>query len=186
MEVKPFKNWWFLSVNGIIAMLIGIILELYTKDSITEFIKYFGIFVLAAGVLLLITALIKLKKDKGVMLLMIQSVTSIGLGIFLLLSMDNSVRIFQILLGVWAVVLGIMQLVILVNVRQNLTNKNVFLFNGLMTITFGVVMFFYPLDFPEFIIKILGGFAILLGIILIYLSVILRKIAHVVETDQVQ
>ena len=183
METKPFKNWWFLTVNGIIALLFGAILLLYTPDSIKDFITYFGIIVLAAGLVLLITVLVKLKKDRGVILLMVQSVTSIGLGIFLWLSKDHSEMIFQILIGVWAIILGIMQLVILVNVRQNLTNKNVFLFNGLMTIALGVIMFFFPLNFPVFMIKIIGVLAIFLGFILIYLSFIIRKVAKVDESE---
>jgi uncharacterized membrane protein HdeD (DUF308 family) len=184
METRPFKNWWFLLVNGVIALLFGLILVLYSQDSIKCLIRYFGIFVLAAGLLLLIIALINLKKDKHVAILMIQCVTSIGLGAFLLFSPENSLVVFQILIGVWAIIIGIIQLVILVNVRQNLTNKNVFLFNGLMTIALGVIMFFNPLAFTMIVIKFIGLFAILFGIILIYLSFIIRKVARSVDAEQ--
>jgi len=184
METKPFKNWWFLTINGIIAILFGLMLILYTTETILVFVTYFGIAVLVAGLILLTTALVNLKKDRQIGLLMIQSVTSVALGAYLLLAPGNSVVVFQILIGVWAVILGIMQLVILVNVKRNLTNKNIFLFNGLMTIALGVVMFFHPFDFALFIIKALGLFALLFGVILIYLSFIIRKVARVVENEQ--
>jgi uncharacterized membrane protein HdeD (DUF308 family) len=183
METKSFKNWWFLMVNGIIAMLFGLMLVLYTKESITVFVMYFGVVILIAGLMLVVSALINLKKDKRITLLIIQSITSIGLGAFLILAPENSLKIFQILIGVWAILLGIIQLVILVNVKRNLTNKNVFLINGLMTIALGVIMFFDPFTFfAVFLIKILGLLSVLFGLILIYLSFIIRKVTRAVES----
>ena len=184
METKAFKNWWFLTVNGIIALVFGLILVLYTQESIKAFLVYFGIIVLAAGLLLLITTLVNLKNDKRVTLLMIQSVTSIGLGAFIMLAPENSLKIFLILIGVWAIILGIMQLVILVNVKRNLTNKNVFLINCLMTISLGVIMFFNPFSFALFVIHVIGILAMLFGLILIYLSFIIRKVVKALESDQ--
>jgi uncharacterized membrane protein HdeD (DUF308 family) len=183
METKPFKNWWFLTVNGIIAILFGLMLVLYTKESISIIVFYFGVFVLLAGFLLLISALINLRKDKQVTLLMVQSISTICLGAFLVLSPEHSMIIFQIVIGIWAVILGIMQLVILVNVKRNLTNKNVFLFNGLITIALGIAMFFNPLAFALFVVKVLGLFGILFGLILIYLSIIIRKVTRAIENE---
>ena len=183
METMPFKNWWFLIVNGVIAMLFGLMLVVCNRESITVFVLYFGIFALVAGLILVVIAFFKLKKDTGVGLVTIQSIASIGLGAFIIFAPENSLRLFLILIGIWAIILGIMQLVILVNVKRNLTNKNVFLFNGLMTIALGVIMFFNPFSFTMIVIKILGFFAMFFGCILIYLSFIIRKVSLAVEKE---
>jgi uncharacterized membrane protein HdeD (DUF308 family) len=98
---------------------------------------------------------------------------------------DQSLHLFFILLGVWAVLVGIFQLVILVNIKRNIANRNFILFNGLLTIALGILMILQKEEVSVFVTKILGAFAILVGILMIYLSFVIRKPAMITgkETD---
>jgi uncharacterized membrane protein HdeD (DUF308 family) len=97
---------------------------------------------------------------------------------------DESLHLFFILLGVWAVIVGIFQLVILVNIKRNLSNKNIFLFNGMLTIVLGIAMILKNEVVPV-LTQFLGAFSILFGIVMIYLSFLIRKTALITdhETD---
>lgn len=81
MESKLFKNWWLLAVNGIIAILVGILLLFTTPEFINTIVRIIGLVVLVGGVVLLITALYYLKKDRSVLMMMIQYVASITIGL---------------------------------------------------------------------------------------------------------
>jgi uncharacterized membrane protein HdeD (DUF308 family) len=108
-------------------------------------------------------------------MIIVQAVLTLAIGSAIMIFRESSVDLFFILLGVWAIIVGIFQLVILVNIRKQLRNKNIILFNGLLTIALGVVLFFHPFAFAVLLIKMLGGFATIFGLLMIYLSFTIRK-----------
>ncbi|MDP4282352.1 MAG: DUF308 domain-containing protein [Bacteroidota bacterium] len=179
METIRYKNWWFLALNGLIAILLGILLMSFSQEVIEKIVWIFGLGVLIIGIILVIAAIYRLKKEKGIALLMLQSVASIVIGLCIIIFTKDSLRIFMILAGVWAVMIGISQLVILVNVRKDLSHKNVILFNGLFTIVLGVIFIFNPyavFSAVIWVVRILGGLAALFGLIMIYQSFIIRNV----------
>ncbi|MEI6901182.1 MAG: hypothetical protein WCL00_14995, partial [Bacteroidota bacterium] len=56
------------------------------------------------------------------------------------------------------------------------SGKNLFLFNGLLTLGVGIVLFFNPFAMVGFVIKMIGAFSLVFGCLLIYLSFILKKV----------
>ena len=109
-------------------------------------------------------------------MLLFESIVTVAIGIIIMFFPQNSLEFFFILIGVWAVILGIVQLIILINVKGGLTGKNIFLFNGLLTIAMGVLLFFNPYSVADFLVKMIGVFSLLFGCVLIYLSFVLRRI----------
>src|ERR1035438_7166932 len=156
METKFYKNWWFLALNGVISVALGILLLNYSTAMLTTIINAFGMIIMASGVVELIVAIYNLKKDKRMVSSFILAVIFFTLGICIILFQQKSQVLFFIMVGVWAVIMGIFQLIILVNVKRNLSNKNILLLNGLLTIVLGVCFFFNPTAFPEWVIKIMG------------------------------
>lgn len=176
MEKKRYSNWWFLALNGIIAILFGLLILLYTQEVIKTLVFYFGVVILLTGLALLGTAILNLKKEKKAGMLLFESIVTVAIGIIIMFFPQNSLEFFFILIGVWAVILGIVQLIILINVKGGLTGKNIFLFNGLLTIAMGVLLFFNPYSVADFLVKMIGVFSLLFGCVLIYLSFVLRRI----------
>jgi len=183
METKPYKNWWFLAVNGVIALLFGLLLLLFPKEIILRVVFFSGLAIALGGLCFLFIAIYYLKKDRSVGMLMLQSIFSLVIGLGIMIFRDQSLHLFFILFGVWAIIVGIFQLVILVNIKRNLSNKNFILFNGLLTIALGIVMILKNEEVPVFLTKLLGVFAALLGIVMIYLSFIIRKTAMMTENE---
>jgi uncharacterized membrane protein HdeD (DUF308 family) len=175
MEIKSFKNWWFLTFNGFITILFGLLLLLFTKEFIQTAIFYFGLLILITGVILLLTTFYYLKKNRSVTMLTIQSITSIAIGLIVMVFPQKSLELFFILIGIWAAIIGILQLVILFFMHKHLTNGPILLINGLLTIVLGIVIFFHPFEFADTIGKLIGIFAIVFGITMIYLSFLIRK-----------
>jgi uncharacterized membrane protein HdeD (DUF308 family) len=184
METKPYKNRWFLAVNGVIAILFGLLLLLFPKEIILNVVFFSGMAMAMGGLCFLFIAIYHLKKDRNVGMLIIQSVFSFSIGLLIMIFRDESLHLFFILLGVWAVIVGIFQLVILVNIKRNLSNKNIFLFNGMLTIVLGIAMILKNEVVPV-LTQFLGAFSILFGIVMIYLSFLIRKTALITdhETD---
>jgi uncharacterized membrane protein HdeD (DUF308 family) len=177
METKTYKSWWFLSVNGVISIAFGLLLLLSTEAMINGIILYFGIALFAVGVILLISSIIGIKKDKKVGMILFQSISSIVVGLLIMLApKEDILRLFFLLIGVWAVILGIFQIALLVHFGKNISSKNTVLINGLLTIALGILLCFKPFEVAGFLARLLGVLAVLFGVIMIYLSFLLRKI----------
>ena len=183
METKSNKNWWFLTFNGLFSILFGLMLIIFTKEIIRNIVIFIGLAIAVLGLVLLVISISQLKKDKSVGAMILLSIFSLVIGAGIMIFRETTLNLFFILMGVWAVILGIFQLVVLVNIKRNLSNKNVILFNGLLTIALGIVMFFNPGEFSDFLFKIVGVFAVLFGIVMIYLSFVIRKASMIAPEE---
>jgi uncharacterized membrane protein HdeD (DUF308 family) len=178
METTRFKNWWFLAINGFIFILFGLLLLFFTQEAILTMIKYFGIFLLAGGVILLIFGINNIRKDKSAAMILMEAIASAAIGLALLFFPQTSVALFLMLIGIWAIIIGIIQLVIIVNIKGILVHKNMLLLNGLLTIALGILLLFNPFAWAVFMGKIIGICSVLFGILLLYFAFRLRKMKH--------
>jgi uncharacterized membrane protein HdeD (DUF308 family) len=177
MKTKSYKNWWFLALNGMIAVLFGILLTFFPQKVIETIVSLIGIGLLIVGAIQLIAGIYNIKKDKAAGMILSESILFLAMGLALLIiSTETAMKIIFILFGIWAIIIGIIQLVIIINVKGPLSNKNLLLFNSLLTIVVGIIMFFKPLEWAAFLIVLIGIFIILFGILLIYFSFILRSV----------
>ena len=183
METRHFKNWWFLALNGIIAILFGLLLLFKTKEFIQTIVFYFGLLILLTGVILLIITIYNMKKDKNIGMISVQSIISIAIGLLIMIFPGNAVKLFLILFGVWAVIVGILQLVMMINIKGKVNKKYIILFNGILTVAMGVILVLKPIEFAGMLAKIIGVFSMVFGLVMVYLSLVIRKAALVKEKE---
>jgi uncharacterized membrane protein HdeD (DUF308 family) len=183
MKTKSYNNWWFLAINGIVAILFGLLFLFYTDALINFIITAFGIIILAVGIVYLAIAIYNLKKEKGLFLNFFLGIIFAAIGLFILIFPKISLGLFLVLIGFWAITVGIFQLVILLNVGKKFPSRNLILFNALLIIAMGLIMFFRPFEFTGFVVKLLGFFSIVFGVVMIYLSFIIRKVLMKTEKD---
>ncbi|MEI6433795.1 MAG: DUF308 domain-containing protein [Bacteroidota bacterium] len=176
MATKKFSNWWFLAVNGLIFTLFGILLLLLTQEAIKALLLYIGIGMFVVGGILLIAGIYNIRRNKSAAMILIEAIASIAIGIALVFFPQSSVALFLILTGIWAIIIGVIQLVIVVNVKETISSKNILLLNGLLTIGLGISLLFNPFQWALFLIKIIGVLAAVFGILLVYFAFALRSL----------
>lgn len=162
-------------------MLIGIFLLFFDPDQMKVLVLYLGIVILIIGALLLIYAIRQIKLEKSAGMLLTESILTLVIGLIMLLFPSFSLKFFLIMIGVWAIIIGVVQLAILINLKGDMKNKNILLFNGLLTIVLGVLLFIDPITTTGFLLKIIGAFAVLFGILMIYFGFVLKTIRKVVQ-----
>jgi uncharacterized membrane protein HdeD (DUF308 family) len=184
MEKRRFKNWGFLAVNGLVCILLGVLLFTFTQVFLKTVILWFGIVVLVSGAGLMISGINAIRKDRGASLVLIESIAAIAIGLVLIFYPGFSLALFLVLIGVWAIIIGIVQLVVLMSLREVLANKTLLLANALVTLIFGVLLFFNPFEWATFMGKVIGVFAILMGILLIYIAFVIRTTVKAAWTKE--
>ncbi len=175
MEKKRFNNWWFLALNGCIITLFGILILFFTQEVIKTMLTYLGIVMLAGGAILLLAGINNIRRDKAGAMILVESIVVMAIGIALIFFPEASVALFLIMIGIWAIIIGIIQLVVIVNIRGEISNKNLFMINGLLTIGLGAALLFNPFQWGLILVKLIGAIAALFGILLLYFSLVLRS-----------
>ncbi len=164
-----------LLINGIIAILFGFFAIFVPEETSTTIAMYFGIVLIIGGGFGLVNAIRLMKKKQEYLSPLISSIVSFLVGLFIMIYTQRSLEIFAIILGVWAVVLGFVQLFIALNLIPPGRNKSIIIFNGIITLLFGLILFFNPFNSMVAIIFLVGAMALVFGGILIYLSIILGE-----------
>jgi uncharacterized membrane protein HdeD (DUF308 family) len=176
MKKMTNKNWWFPAINGIIAILFGLLLLFFSRDDITSLMKWFGVLILVSGVIILLIAVYNIRKDKKSGMLLFVSVTSIALGLIITFFPGETLAFTMILVGIWAIIVGIVKLVMLMTIKAPLASKNILIISALLTIILGVVLFFNPISFAVVVVKLIGVIAVFLGVFLLYFSYVLSTL----------
>lgn len=175
MTSKATTNWWALAFNGIIALLFGLMAIFSPIDTFKVIIMYFGIVMLIVGMAMLFGVYTNMKNKRNYGNDLITAAVTIGLGVVLTFFTQRSLEIFVIVVGVWAIILGISQLVIMMNI-QSPADKKILLVNGIITLAFGVVLFFNPFTLASIFIVLTGILSLIIGIVLIALSIKLKNL----------
>jgi len=168
-------NWWVLAFNGIIALLFGLMAIFAPTDTLKIIVTYFGIVMLIVGVAMLFGVYSSMKNGLNYGTDLISSLITIALGVVLTFFTAKSLEIFVIVVGVWAIMLGIGQLVIMSGL-ENKKDKNFLLFSGIFTLVFGALLFFNPFAMASVFLITIGIMSVIIGLLLISFAFKLKNI----------
>jgi len=174
-ETSYSSNWWVLAFNGLVALLFGLLAIFAPIDTLKIVVFYFGIVMLIVGVAMLFGVYSSMKNKLNYGTDLISAVITVALGIVLTFFTEKTLEIFVIVLGIWAIMLGIGQLIIM-SALANKADKRYMLFSGLFTLLFGILMFFNPFAMASIMTIIAGIMAALIGIVTIAFSFKLKNL----------
>jgi uncharacterized membrane protein HdeD (DUF308 family) len=170
------SNWIIFLTNGFIAILFGLLALLMPHETILTTTIYIGLVIFIGGLITLYVAYKNFKAKKPYMLLMTEALFAIAIGAVIAFSPKTSLQVVFILVGVWAVILGLFQIIISVQMRKKTSNHGLFTINGIITLAFGLLLFFDPFGAIRALLAIIGIIAIAAGILMIYLAFKVRGI----------
>ena len=170
MKTNLHKNWWVLTVNGVLAILFGGLALFATEAMLLSISMYFGLLVLVGGVILLLGAFDQKQKKKNYSLLFIEGLISIILGILIMIFPGQTLKLFLIFIGVWALLLGIFKIYIAIVMRKILQFPYIMIIGGLLWLGIGFLMLLNPAYVAGFVLQVVGAIFVVLGITLMYFS----------------
>lgn len=177
MKSNPFSNWWSLALSGIIAVLYGLLAFYNPGEMLTTIVGFLGIIILVVGIAMLIGVINNIKNKQTYVTDLIWTIVTLAVGGVLTFYTTEAVKIFVIIIGVWAVLIGALQLYLMTLLETGDNNRNSFLINGVITIIFGVILFFDPFKSAGALLIITGVLAFIVGIALIVLAVKMKSLA---------
>lgn len=175
MKAIMQKHWWVMAINGLLAIIFGA-LALYDSEAMMITIsKYFGFLIIIGGVLLLFGALDYKRKHKEYGLMMAEAIIMLVLGILIVVFPVQTLKVFLILVGIWAFLLGLAKIYVGLSLGRDFGARYFFSIGGTLFAIIGLVMLIDPIWIGSHMLKIFALIFIVMGMVLIYNSFVLKK-----------
>jgi uncharacterized membrane protein HdeD (DUF308 family) len=177
------KIWIFAIIRGVLGIIFGLIALFAPIATAVVLAIVIGVWAIVDGVFDIVEA-IRHRGSSSMALRIVWGVVSILFGILVLVWPGMSLGILVIFVGIWAIIIGVLQ--IMTSVRHRAVPNSGWVWGiigGALAILFGILVLVRPGAGLVGIIWIIGIWAIVWGITLIVLGVQLRRAANTTEAS---
>lgn len=164
------NNWVIFIINGLIAIILGLLLIAADMGRLYFLMRLFGVVLVAAGAVMFYSAFKSMKSKKLNFLLLFESILALLAGAVIAISPGKFMNLFLILLGVWAVVMGLLQIISAVQMRKKMSHHYLFTLNGIITLVFGILLFYNPIGTTKGLQLVIGILAVISGMMMVALG----------------
>jgi len=168
------RNWWALVLRGLAALIFGVVAILWPGITVAVLVILFGAYAFVDGVFAIAAGIRGSAEIKRWWLLLIEGLFSIAAGAIAFVWPGITALVLVVLVGVWAIATGIMEIVAAIQLRKYITGEWLLVVSGLLSTAFGVLLLFDPLAGAFAVAWIIGIYAMVFGILLISLGFRLR------------
>jgi len=165
-----------LIIRGAAAILFGILVVLWPGVSVLALVILFGIYALFDGAANIVHYATRSKRRSVWQL--VGGIVSVLAGLVAFAWPGITALSLALVIGLWAVILGVSQIALAVEARRTVGSWRLWLITGLITIFFGLFLVVLPGPGILSLLGLLSSFAILLGVLLIASGIGLRRLGE--------
>jgi uncharacterized membrane protein HdeD (DUF308 family) len=169
------RNWWVFLIRGVLAILFGIVAWIWPGLTVTVLVVLFGAYALVDGIFAIIAAFTSGEGGRWLPLLLL-GLVGIAIGIMTFVWPDITAVALITIIGVWAIIIGIMQIVAAIQLRQRIEGEWALGLAGLAAIVFGAIVVIFPGSGAIALVWLIGIYVIFFGILLVALAFRLRSL----------
>lgn len=176
-----FKNWWMILLKGTLLIIFGILAFLRPGITMTSLVIWFAAFMIADGVISLAAVISNWNSREDKWLLVAEGALGLLLGILIFRRPGVFEVFIAYLIGFWAIFSGISKIAMAIQLRKEMEGEGWLVLSGIISIIFGIIIYAQPIAGIATLMWIAGTFAILVGILMIFLSLKLRRSGDLIE-----
>ncbi len=169
------KYWWTLLLRGIIAVLFGIAAFVWPGITIVFLISLFGAYALLDGIISVVIGIAQYGGNERWWGILLQGICGIAVGLMTFLWPQVTGLILLYFIAGWAILTGLFQIMAAIRLRKVIFGEWLLGLSGVISLLFGITLFIYPAAGALAVIWMIGIFAILNGLLLIFLSLRIRS-----------
>ncbi len=169
------RNWWALFLRGLVAILFAIAAWGRPTATLAMLIVLVGAYTLADGIAALTGAARAGKRQQAWVLPAIEGSLGVVLGLFVLTRPGSALAIAFLLAAIWALSTGVLELIEASSFRRKIPGVWLMVASGLVRIAFGVLLLTRPGRGALTLLWIAAAYALIDGVVLIALSLRLRR-----------
>ncbi|HEV8280888.1 MAG TPA: HdeD family acid-resistance protein [Candidatus Limnocylindrales bacterium] len=174
--VELARWWWTFILRGVLAIAFGVVAFVSPPATIAALVLLFGAWALVDGVFHIAGAIQDRSRNRSWWLAVLEGVVSIIAGVLALAFPAFAALSLLLIISAWSIVTGVVEVVMAIRLREQITGELWLAIAGILSIVFGVLLFLFPTSGAITIVWIIGAFAIVFGISMIALGWRLRQI----------
>ncbi len=169
------KAWWMLLIRGILLVIFGALAATWPGLAFYSLVVLFGAFALVYGFVGLIGSISHRKDNKDWWLVLLEGVVSILIGIMAFAWPGLTGLVLAYLVAAWAIIMGVLRIYQAINLRKVIEGEWLLIVGGIISVMFGIFVLVRPLEGAVAIAWVIGIYAIILGLLGIFLSFRVRS-----------
>lgn len=154
--------WWENAIAGVLTILFGVAALAWPGLTLFVLVWLFGFFSLLYGIVALVGMFRAMGAGTTWWTYLLVGLINVGVGLFVLLSPGISTVALVFAIAIWAVALGIVEVVSGIAQPQFLL-----VVTGVISVLFGLVLLANPLAGALALVWVIGAFAIVRGVVLL-------------------
>ena len=175
-------NWWLFLLRGILALIFGIVALFFPQVAFLSLVLIFGAFALVDGIFALIAAFSGGAKAENWWWLIFEGLFGILIGVLTIIQPAAMGLAWIIIIAAWAMITGIFEIITAIRLRKEITGEWALILGGVISVLFGLIAAFYPASGAFAVGFMLGIYAILFGVMFVWLALNLRKFRNTAVT----
>jgi uncharacterized membrane protein HdeD (DUF308 family) len=176
------EHWWVMLIRGILAIIFGIIAFAQTEVTALALVYVFGAYAIVEGALTIWGAL-RGEVDHRIWWFL-WGIVSIVAGLIAFAQPLLTFLTLVFVVGVWAIVTGVVQIFAAIRLRREISGEFWLILLGLLSVIAGVILIARPVIGGLSLVWVIGAYAIVFGIGLIFLSFRLKGMGEAVTAGQ--
>lgn len=169
------RNWGWIVARGVVAILFGLVVLLSGAASPVLLVLLFGAFALVDGIVMIVAAAADRQAAPVWVEMVLGGIFGVLVGIAALVSPLITGLVLLALIAVWAVIVGITEIVAAFRLRKVIEDEWALGLIGLASVAFGVIVLLRPLAGALAIALVIATFALLTGVLQIVFGVRLHN-----------
>src|SRR5215813_7944884 len=172
------KGWWLVLLRGIAAIVFGVLAFVWPGLTLLTLVLFYGAYALVDGVLALIAAFTGGAKPVPSWWLILIGIAGIAAGAITFMWPGITALVLIFFIGGWAIAHGIFEIVGAIKLRKEIDNEWWLILAGALSVIFGLIVLIAPGAGAVGLIWAIAAYSVAFGIMLIGLSLRLRKHQH--------
>jgi uncharacterized membrane protein HdeD (DUF308 family) len=166
IPVSSATHWWAVVLRGLAAIIFGILAFALPGITVAVLVILFGAYAFVDGIFAIIAA-IRHQARGHTLWLLFEGIVGILAGLIAFFAPALAAFALLYVIAAWAIVTGIFEIVAAIRLRDVISNEWSLLLAGIISIIFGILLMIWPARGILTLVWLIGGFAIVFGILLI-------------------
>src|SRR5687767_6519741 len=138
------RQWWLIVLRGVLAILFGLAAFLWPGLTWLVLVLVFGAYSLVDGAFSLVIGLISVKDIERWWIFVLEGLMSIIAGLIALTQPGLTAFVVLVLIAVWAIFTGILEIIAAIRLRREITNEWFLALGGVVSIIVGGLLLLQP------------------------------------------
>jgi uncharacterized membrane protein HdeD (DUF308 family) len=172
------SRWGWVVARGVVGILFGLIAFARPGAMAFGIVLLFGCYAFASGIAMVIAAARTGHAGGSWGALLLEGLLGVAIGALAVLWPGTAALTFVWLIGCWALVTGVLEISSAIRLRKMIEHEWALGLAGLLSVAFGLLMFYRPIAGGVAVVWWLGAYALFAGVLMVVFGFRLRSFAH--------